>query len=263
MPKITLIQAQKKAGRYNIYLDGTYAFPVAESVLIKYQLAKGMEIDKQLLSQITSADLQAKAYNKALDYLSHQLRTQKELSDHLKELGIDEPTIKEVLTKLLDLRLLDDQVYANSFVRTQANLSDKGPTVIRQKLRQKGIGENLIDRALLEFPLEAQVANAKKLGQKLAKRHQASPLKIRQNKIITGIMTKGFSASVANSALEQLDLQVDPNQELPALTTKAKKAWRRYQRFDLKTRQLKTKQALYRKGFNLDEIDKVLAELAE
>ena len=36
--KITAIATQKKAGRFNIYLDGKYAFSVSEDVLIKYRL---------------------------------------------------------------------------------------------------------------------------------------------------------------------------------------------------------------------------------
>ena len=32
MAKITKIEAQKRQGRYNVYLDGKYAFPVAECI---------------------------------------------------------------------------------------------------------------------------------------------------------------------------------------------------------------------------------------
>lgn len=261
MAKITLITTQKQAGRYNIYLDGTYAFPVAESVLVKYQLAKGMELDKQLIQQITTADDQAKAYNKALDYLAHQLRTQKEVYDHLLSYGISEIDCQAVIAKLSDLNLLDDQVYANSFVRTQANTSDKGPVVIRQKLRQKGVGENLIERALTEFPADWQLTNATKLGQKLAKRYRSQSLKIQQNKILTGIITKGFSSNIANQALAQLDLQVDSDQQLANLTNQANKAWHRYRSYPNLKRRLKAKQALYRKGFDLGDIDQVLDQL--
>ena len=38
--KITMIQTQKKVGRFNIYINNKYAFPVSESVLIKYRLQR-------------------------------------------------------------------------------------------------------------------------------------------------------------------------------------------------------------------------------
>ena len=47
MAKISKIEAQKRKGRYNIYLDGKYAFPVAESVLIQFRLMKGTELDEK------------------------------------------------------------------------------------------------------------------------------------------------------------------------------------------------------------------------
>ncbi|MDD6865190.1 MAG: recombination regulator RecX, partial [Lactobacillus sp.] len=64
MAKISKIEAQKRPGRYNIYLDGKYAFSVAESVLIKYRLMKGMELDQSQLKAMTNDDEIAKAYNK-------------------------------------------------------------------------------------------------------------------------------------------------------------------------------------------------------
>lgn len=36
--KVTKIVAQKRAGRYNIYLDEQYAFPIGESVMIKFRV---------------------------------------------------------------------------------------------------------------------------------------------------------------------------------------------------------------------------------
>ena len=38
--KITSITAQKRPGRFNVFLDGNYAFSVSEDVLVKFQLSK-------------------------------------------------------------------------------------------------------------------------------------------------------------------------------------------------------------------------------
>ena len=73
--KVTKIVAQKRAGRYNIYLDEQYAFPISESVMIKFRVFKGMEVDEQLQAAMIAADDVSKAYTRALDYLSHQFMT--------------------------------------------------------------------------------------------------------------------------------------------------------------------------------------------
>lgn len=48
MPKITAITTQKRRGRYNIFIDGHYAFPVSEQSLIQFRLSKGQELTPAL-----------------------------------------------------------------------------------------------------------------------------------------------------------------------------------------------------------------------
>lgn len=81
--KITSITAQKRPGRFNVFLDGNYAFSVSEEVLVKFQLSKGKELDSADLEEIFKADDLSKALNKALDYLSYSLRTEKETRQKL------------------------------------------------------------------------------------------------------------------------------------------------------------------------------------
>ena len=99
MAKISKIEAQKRPGRYNIYLDGKYAFAVAESVLIKYRLMKGMELDQAQLAQISNDDEIARTYNKMLDYLAHQLRTEHDVYEKMRQLKTPAEDIEPVMQK--------------------------------------------------------------------------------------------------------------------------------------------------------------------
>ena len=58
--------------------------------MIKYRLAKGLELDKEMIEHLQQADLLSKAYNKALDHLSYQLRTKKEIKIYLTKLEVPE-----------------------------------------------------------------------------------------------------------------------------------------------------------------------------
>ena len=92
--KITSITTQKRPGRFNVFLDGNYAFSVSEDVLIKFQLSKGKELDSADLEEIFQADALSKALNKALDYLSYSLRTEKETRQKLAKEGLADDIIK-------------------------------------------------------------------------------------------------------------------------------------------------------------------------
>ncbi len=240
--KITAIATQKKAGRFNIYLDGKYAFSVSEDVLIKYRLAKGLELDEEMIEHLQQADLLSKAYNKALDHLSYQLRTKKEIKIYLTKLEVPENDQNQIISKLVELNLLDDLAYAKSYVRTAAKTTDKGPFVIAQKLKQKGVAEEFINEALIEFSLEQQVQAALKLAEKF-------------------VATKGFSSETISLVLEELALKKDDTLQLEALREQGAKLLRRYQRYPQPECFFKLKQALYRKGFSLSEIERYLAEI--
>lgn len=258
--KITKIEAQKHQGRYNVYMDGQFAFPVAESVLIKFRLMKGMELDAAQIAEITTDDQIAKAYGRMLDYLSHQLRTEQEVVQKMHDLHIPEEYIEPVLKKLRYERLLDDHNYAASYVRTVMRTELKGPGVIRQKLRFKGVGELDIDDSLQQFTEERQIENATKLAQKLFRRYHAQPTRRREEKVRQGLITNGYQADIFNMVKDEVKPAENLTQQSELLNLQAEKAVKKYRQYQGYERQMKIKQNLYRKGFDLDDIDDWITE---
>lgn len=263
MAKISKIEAQKRRGRYNIYVDGKYAFPVAESVLVKFRLMKGMEVDKDLVREITTADQQAQAYSKILDYLSYQMRSESEVLKKLRDLETPEEFIAPIMEKLRGQRLVDDHQYALSYVQTMMITSLKGPGVIRQHLRLKKVGENDIDDALTKFTIDQQKENASKLAKKLFKRYRNQPTFRQEQKVRQGIMTKGYSTELFDQIKDTVAPIEDPDHQADLLATQAEKVWRRYRRYTGLDRERRFKQAMYRKGFDLDAVQQWLNENAE
>ncbi|MCW3779567.1 recombination regulator RecX [Levilactobacillus namurensis] len=261
MAIITMIQAQKRAGRYNIYVDGHYAFPVSENVLIDFQLFKGMEIDQALEAKLTAADDVAKAYNRALDYLSQQLRTEKEVRTKLVSLEIPPETIDATIDRLAELHLVDDAHYAASYVRTMMRTGDKGPRIIRQHLRQKGVLEQPLDDALQLYTAAERRTVGMAVAQKLAKRYQRQAFHTQEQKIRQGLITRGFASDEAQQWVTDLGLEPDPAQQQALLAKQGEKLWHKYRTLGTSDRRYKTKQALYRKGFGLDDIDGWLEQL--
>ncbi|MBB1079788.1 recombination regulator RecX [Limosilactobacillus sp. STM2_1] len=260
MAKISKIEAQKRKGRYNVYLDGKYAFPVAESVLIQFNLMKGAELDKEQISAIVTADQQAKAYSRMLDYLSYQMRTESDIIKKLKETNTPEEFIVPILKKLRAQHLVDDHAYAAAYVRTVMNTELKGPIVIRQHLRQKKIGENDIDNALAQFTLADQAENAKKLAGKLFRRYRKQPGRRREQKVQQGLITKGFPSSIYDMIKDEVVPQPDGEQENELLVKEAEKQWRRANRYEGYAKEQHFKQAMFRKGFDLDDVQRWLDE---
>ncbi len=262
MTTITKITVQKKrTDRYNIFLDHgkgeEYGFSVDEDVLIKHSLKKGMVLDDLLLSEIAYSDDIRKAYNTAVNYLARMMRTEAEVRKHLGEKEVDEVIIQEVIHKLNEYQFLNDEQLAFAYVRTQMNTTDKGPSVIKRELKEKGISEVYILEAINEFPLELQLEKAVSLCEKYMKKIKQESQKIMKQKIEQLLFRKGYTSEVTQIALEQIEGTSDDD-ELESLRYQAEKLERKYSKYNGYEYEQKMKQALYRKGFSFDLITKYL-----
>jgi regulatory protein len=259
--KITI--QQKNKDRYNIFMDygkgEEFAFSVDSDVLIKHQLKKGMEIDDFSFIEIQYQDDIRKAYSKAIFYLSRRMRSEKEIKDHLRQKEIVEPIIQEVIHKLLAQNYINDQEFAFAYARTQMNTTDKGPDIIKSELREKGIEKTIIEMVLEEFSFDLQLEKAIKLCGKNIKKNAKDSKRIIQQKLEQLLQRKGYSFDVIHLAISETDMD-DTEDELEAIRFQGEKILRKYHAFTGFEYKQKVKQALYRKGFPLELIEKYLAE---
>lgn len=264
MPTITRITVQqKKTDRYNVFLDEKYAFSVDEDVLIKHQLKKGMELDDFSLSEISYQDDIRKSYNQAIQYLARRMRSEAEVRKALKDKDIDESIIQEVIHKLYEYSFLNDEEFAIAFVRTAMNTTDKGADLIRRELREKGITENLIDRALKEYPFEQELDTAIKLCEKFVQKNTRDSSRVMKQKLEQMLFRKGFSLSTIQTALSEMEMEKAEDEEMAALRKHAEKAHRKYASLEGFEYEQKMKQSLFRKGFAFELIEQVLTEFKE
>lgn len=260
--EITKIQAQKKKGRYNIFIDGKYAFPVAEDVLIKFGLYKGMEVSPALEKEINQADDYAKAYARAVNYLSYGLRSAKQVKDDLIEKDfIDQAD--DVVSQLQDQGYINDMEFAKAYTRTAARINRKGPKTIEQDLIKKGLSRPEIEAGLSEYSDEEKLENALKLTEKQLKKSANRSNRQTQEKIRLHLMQKGFDREIIDQVFFDMETEKDSEAEYEALKKQADKAWRRYSKFDRREQIQKTKANLYQKGYPMDLIQAYLDEKEE
>ncbi len=257
---ISKIEPQRRKGRYNVYINETFAFGVDEEVLLRFELKKGLHVTPELQKKIEAEDSFAKAYSKTLSYLSHSLRTEKQIRDYLVKNEIDLYTDR-IIGTLKELKLIDDLIYAESYVRTMANVNQKGPRNIEQDLKQRGVSENTIMDALMEYPEELQLENAVELAEKQwSKTRNRSGFESVQ-KVKQYLVNKGYSFEQADQAIAAIDTEKDADEEYKALEKQGDKAHKRYARkyegYELKQR---LKRFLYSKGFPNELINRYLKE---
>lgn len=257
---ISKIEPQKRKGRYNVYINDIFAFGVDEEVLLQFELKKGLHITSELQKEIESEDTFAKAYSKTLNYLSHSLRTEKQIRDYLVKNEIDLYT-NRIIGTLKELKLIDDLIYSESYVRTMANVNQKGPRNIEQDLKQRGVSEHTIMDALMEYPEDQQLENAINLAEKKWSKTKNSSNFESIQKVKQYLVNKGYNFEQADQAISAIDTEKDPDEEYKSLEKQAEKAHKRYARkyegYELNQR---LRAFLYSKGFQNELINRYLEE---
>lgn len=257
----------KNKNRYNIYIDRgngeEYGFSVSEDVLIKMDLKKGMAIDDLDFMEIAYQEDIQKGFSDALHYLSHRMRSEAEVVRKLKEKEYEEHIIKEVIHKLYALKFLNDEEFAVALVNTRMNAADKGPVIIAQELKQKGIRDSYAEAALRLYSKEKQIQHAEKQIQKLVKtKKNASTIELKR-KVEQTLIRKGYSSYIIEEALNNIQISQDGEQEWNSIKIHGDKALRRYSKYTGYEFEQKMKSALYRKGFTIELIERYLEEIQQ
>ncbi|WP_243357418.1 recombination regulator RecX [Bacillus litorisediminis] len=260
---VSKITPQKKnKGRYNIYtFDGQkeeYAFSVDEHVLVSFQLKKGKELTSFDIQEIQYQDQIRKGIHLAANYLTARMRSRDEVKQFLLQKEIEEAVLEEVLHHLEEYNYIKDDEYAVAFVKTYMETSDKGPVWITARLKEKGIRPEYIEKAIDLFTEEREIEKAVALIEKWSTGLAKYSTVEKKQKLYEKLVQKGFQSSVISIALEEADWSPDQDEEWNAIVKQGEKAWSRYGGDTLKV-----KQFLYRKGFDLDLIERFIHEKEE
>lgn len=259
---ITKIGRQKNnKERYNIYVNENYAFAVDEGTLIKFGLQKGNILEQHEIDDIVYEDEIAKAFSKALSFLSFQMRSEHEVRQKLLQAEYGAAVVEEAIRKLERLGFLNDESYSKALVETRKRTAKKGPAAIRQDLMKKGIDKSLQEQVLEDFSHREQVEIASELA---AKQIRASagktPTQVKQ-KIQDLLLRKGYSYSVVREVLEQQTFERAADEWGELVEQQGDKVWRKYAaKFTGNERNNKVKQALYQKGFPIEVINRFIEQ---
>ena len=205
---ITKITRQKNnPERYNIFLNEEYAFAVDEGTLIKFALTKGKALEPFEIDEIAYEDEIAKAFNKGLQFLAFQMRSEHEVKSKLLKAGHGEAVVMEAIQKLGKIGLLNDETYSKALLETKKRTMKKGPRAIRQDMQKKGIDRKLQDQVLTSFSHEEQLELALSLAEKEVRSGaRKTPAQLKQ-KIQDLLMRKGYSYSIVSEVFEKIQFE--------------------------------------------------------
>lgn len=191
MAIVTELKLQKNDSRANVYLDGEFVCGMEISVILKNGIKVGTEITEDRLEELKQESIFSKAYEKALSLIDRQKYTTRALKTKLKTKGYEAEIVDQVVEKLLDVGLVSDIDFAESFIRSSSNKSKRE---LESALITKGVPGAVISEALQDVEVDDE-AVARNLAEKFMRYKDKTPENIK--KLIAYLYRKGFGLSIA------------------------------------------------------------------
>ncbi len=197
MLKITNIKQQvKRQDRYSIFIDGKYCFSLSENELMQSGIRLNKEYTSLELGHLKQTAVMDKAYMRSLDMLSRRARSEWELRDYLKRKEYEPEIINQIISRLKNMKYIDDYNFAKSWVDNRRLLKATSKRKLSQELKQKRVEQSVIDKVLAEDETDEKSV----IKDLIAKKRTQSRYKDDQ-KLIAYLLRQGFSYSDVKDAI--------------------------------------------------------------
>jgi len=200
MLTVTRLEPQKKnPQRLNVYLDGEFAFGISRAAVP--WLDEGAQLSPQKITDLQQKDQFENAYQRALNFLSFRIRSEKEIQQNLQKYEVSEDVIDDVLEKLRSVSLLDDQEFAKQWIENRIQFRPRGKRALSSELFQKGLSGQIIEDALSDLDEEGLAFDCAR--QKISKFKDLEQKKF-QEKLSSYLNRRGFPYSIINQVVSTL-----------------------------------------------------------
>lgn len=200
-----IIKYEKKAGsNYQVYLSDGRKIKLNEDVILKYKLLYKKEIDEFLLEEIINENNNYNIYDKCVNYIGVRLRSINEIKEYMERKGVSSEVINNTLERLINNKLLDDEVFTRAFIKDKMNFTTMGPYRIELELQKHKIDNHIIKKYLAEIDEKLLEEKINKQITKLIKSNKnKANLK---NKIYNNLLNLGYSNELILIALSNFNL---------------------------------------------------------
>ena len=149
-PRIARVEKAKRKDRYILHFDNAPTLEVPETVVARFGLLPGRELDETELESVRFELGKQYARVKAAAMIGARPLTEKELKKRLSEKGISDEDAEEASVWLRDMGALNDSEYAESLVR-RCIAKGYGEARIKDEFYKRGVPRELWDEALSDY----------------------------------------------------------------------------------------------------------------
>lgn len=186
----------------NIFIATTTRgeFSLYSDVIVQYGIKKG-EVSEQTFFEAVEQSEFLIGYNLAVKYIGNKLKTEKQIKDYLYKHGFKTNQINRIVEKLLEYKLIDDCLYAQTYSRINIKFSKQK---LKQKLSLAGVKKDLAESVLQD---KDDFEACKKEAEKYLKNKERSKQTI--EKLKRRLSGMGFSWTDISKVLDCCNFEVE------------------------------------------------------
>lgn len=200
MPRITKLRQQtgRRSGWVMVYLDGEPALEVDLGLAASLRL--GQDLSEASLAALRADAGYQRALARALQFLGYRARSEAEIKGKLAEWEIDPSTATLVLSRLRQLKLVDDEAFAAWWIESRGRQAPRSRRALSVELRRKGLADALIRESLAEVD---EAEQARRLAQARAPRLAGLDRRDFERRLGGVLGRRGFGGDAIRQALRE------------------------------------------------------------
>ena len=202
---ITDIKKQvNNKNKFSIFVDGQYYNSLFDETYKASKLNIGDTITDKEFESLQIDSQKKLAFNKALGYLGHRIRSSSEVVKYLEKKEYCVEAVEYTIIKLKEYKYLDDEAFAETLVKDRMNVKKKGKSYIISNLKKYGISNEIIQQIIEEYDYDKEYDNALKLAETLSRKHAKVEDGYKQKQKISSAMARaGYGWDIINSAINK------------------------------------------------------------
>ena len=202
--------------RINLFVDGRFLMGVNAIVVLHMGLRLEQELSPEQLEQLHSEEIEQRAVDRALNYLSYRPRSREEVRRYLRRKETPPEIIETALARLDRLDFVNDRAFAGFWIESREHFSPRGARALKNELRMKGVERDVVDELVND---EQDEERALRAGRKKALSLVNTPnidYATFRNRLGSFLQRRGFGYQVVTKTVRELwkELKEEPEEEL-------------------------------------------------
>lgn len=222
--KITSIQAVPELPSHqHLFLNDTPFVVIHTSLVEKFGLRIGLEIEAEIIEKLIAADEVMRAKNYALRLIREEkdnttvegsedpqpagkpkTYTKNEMEQRLEREGFSTKAIDTSIEELIHSGHIRDRKYAENWIIRRQKSNPRGKTLLKNELINKGIDRETAEQVVANVETEDETKVALQIAKKRAKQYERLPIHVAKRRLHGFLARRGFGSETVRHVLEKI-----------------------------------------------------------